>query len=289
MGRATPWLVPLRYLEADATTGEEIATTLRRDGAVVVENLIDASSASAIRDSFEPYLQVKQHGTDQFEGTATKRLGSLIARVPQIHPLVTHPVVLDTVADVVSDATAFQLNATQVVAISPGEQRQSLHRDQWAWDHFPWPIGYEVEVSTMWAFTEFTADNGATRVALGSHRTEGRPRFEESELSVAEMTPGSALFYTGSVMHGAGANITTGTRVGSIISYTRGWLRQHENQYLCVPVEEAKKLPEQLQRLIGYARGAYAVGYWGDMDDPIEAVRPGAGTTGLGGSLAVPT
>ena len=73
-----------------------------------------------------------------------------------------------------------------------------------------------------------------------------------------------------------------------IISYTRGWLRQHENQYLCVPVEQARKLPEQLQRLIGYSRGAYAIGYWGDMDDPIEAVRPGAGTSGLGGSLAVP-
>jgi ectoine hydroxylase-related dioxygenase (phytanoyl-CoA dioxygenase family) len=280
--------MPLQYLEASATTGEEIATTLRRDGALVVENLIDAASAAAVRDGFEPYLQTKPHGADRFEGAATKRLGSLIVRVPQIHPLVTHPLVLDTVGDVMSDATTFQLNATQVVAISPGEQRQPLHRDQWAWDHFPWPVGYEVEVSTMWAFTDFTADNGATRVALGSHLSEGRPRFDESELNVAEMAAGSALFYTGSVMHGAGANTTTNTRVGSIISYTRGWLRQHENQYLCVPVEEARKLPEQLQRLIGYSRGAYAVGYWGDMDDPIEAVRPGAGTSGLGGSLEVP-
>lgn len=279
----------LCYLEADATSGEEVAETLRRDGAVVVENLIDAATASTIGKSFEPYLQTRQHGTDQFEGTATKRLGSLIVRVPQVHPLVTHPVVLDTVGDVFSDATTFQLNATQVVAISPGEQRQSLHRDQWAWDHFPWPVGYEVEVSTMWAFTEFTSENGATRVALGSHLAEGRPRFDESELSVAEMAAGSALFYTGSVMHGAGANSTTSTRTGAIISYTRGWLRQHENQYLCVPVEQAKNLPEPLQRLIGYSRGAYAIGYWGDMDDPIEAVRPGAGTSGLGGSLTVPT
>jgi ectoine hydroxylase-related dioxygenase (phytanoyl-CoA dioxygenase family) len=288
-GRATPSIVPLRHLEADATTGEEVAKILRRDGAVVVQNLIDAATASAIRTDFEPYLQIKQPGADQFAGPATKRLGSLIERVPQVHPLVTHPVVLDTVGDVFSDATTFQLNATQVVAISPGEQRQSLHRDQWAWDHFPWPVGYEVEVSTMWAFTEFTADNGATRVALGSHCAEGRPRFDESELSVAEMAAGSALFYTGSVLHGGGANTTTSTRVGAIISYTRGWLRQHENQYLSVPVEQARNLPEQLQRLIGYSRGAYAVGYWGDMDDPIEAVRPGAGTTGLGGSLTVPT
>ncbi len=141
----------------------------------------------------------------------------------------------------------------------------------------------------MWAFSDFTAENGATRVAVGSHRSTGRPRFEESELSVAEMPAGSVLFYTGAVMHGGGANRTDAPRIGTILSYTRGWLRQHENQYLCVPVEEARALPEPLQRLIGYSRGAYAIGYWGDMDDPIEAVRPGAGASGLGGALGVPT
>ena len=261
---------------------------LRADGAVVVEGLADAQATAAIRERIGPLLDAKEHGRDRFEGTRTKRLGSLILRCPEIHPLVLDPLVLAATGEVFADATAFQLNATQVVAISPGEQRQPLHRDQWAWDHFPWPVGYEVELSTMWAFTDFTAANGATRVAVGSHLIEGRPRYEESELSVAEMPAGSALFYTGSVFHGAGANRTDQVRQGMIISYTRGWLRQHENQYLCVPVDEARKLPEELQRLLGYARGAYAIGYWGDMDDPIEAVRPGAGTTGLGGSLPVP-
>lgn len=278
----------LQYLGRDEATAELIAETLRRDGAVIVEDLIDEAALSMIRAGLAPYLEAKQHGTDRFEGTATKRLGSLIDRVPSVHPLVTDPTVLGAADELFTDATAVQLNATQVVAISSGEQRQSLHRDQWAWDHFPWPIGYDVELSTMWALTDFTAANGATRVAVGSHLTEGRPRFDESELSVAEMAAGSALFYTGSVMHGAGANTTVDTRVGMIVSYTRGWLRQHENQYLCVPLEAAKKLPETLQRLIGYSRGAYAIGYWGDMDDPIEAVRPGAGTAGLGGSLEVP-
>ena len=278
----------LHYLSVDTTSGEEIAATLRSDGAVVVQDLIDSTQVAAIRAGTAPLLRAKAHGSDRFEGTRTKRLGSLIVRCPQVHPLVTNPTVLAAVHDIFSDATAFQLNATQVVAISPGEVVQPLHRDQWAWDHFPWPVGFEVEVSTMWAFTDFTASNGATRVAVGSHLTEGRPQLEEPDLSIAEMPAGSALFYTGSVVHGAGANTTSEVREGMIISYTRGWLRQHENQYLCVPVQEACKLAEPLQRLIGYQRGAYAIGYWGDMDDPIEAVRPGAGTSGLGGSLSVP-
>lgn len=273
---------------AGSTSPDEVAEVLRRDGAIVVENVIDADALVAIREGVDPLLAAKEHGKDRFEGTATKRLGSLVARVPAMRPLFTAPLVVGTVEQIFSDATAVQLNATQVVAISPGEQAQSLHRDQWAWDHFPWPVGYDVEVSTMWAFTDFTAANGATRVAIGSHLADGRPRFDESELAVAEMPAGSVLFYTGSVMHGAGANSTDAVRIGTIISYTRGWLRQHENQYLCVPVDVAAELPEDLQRLIGYARGAYAIGYWGDMDDPIEAVRPGAGTSGLGGAIDVP-
>jgi hypothetical protein len=39
-----------------------------------------------------------------------------------------------------------------------------------------------------------------------------------------------------------------------------------------------------MQRLIGYARGAYALGYVGDMRDPIEVLRPDAGHTGFGAS-----
>lgn len=278
----------LTHLRSDSTNPAELVGVLEADGAVVVEDLIDESTTAAIVEDIRPLLEAKGHGTDRFEGTATKRLGSLISRCPSIHPLVLHPLVLDAAAGVMTDATKIQLNATQVVALSPGEQRQPIHRDQWAWDHFPWPVGYEVELSTMWAFTDFTKANGATRVVVGSNRTDGRPDYGDHELSIAEMPAGSALFYTGSVAHGAGANTTDDVREGMIVSYTRGWLRQHENQYLCVPIDEARTLPEPLQRLIGYDRGAYAVGYWGDMDDPIEAVRPGAGTRGLGGALSVP-
>ncbi len=279
----------LRYLNARQTHAEEVAETLRKDGAAVVEGLLAPDAAAEIRDKVAPYLRSRPHGRERFEGKATKRLGSLVSRVPEIHPLVMDPIVVGAATELFANATTVQLNATQVVAISPGEAPQGLHRDQWAWDHFPWPVGYEVELSTMWALTDFTAANGATRVAVGSHLSEGRPRFEESSLAVAEMKAGSVLFYSGAVMHGGGGNATNATRVGMILSYTRGWLRQHENQYLCVPVEEARALPEALQRLIGYSRGAYAIGYWGDMDDPIEAVRPGAGSSGLGGALDVPS
>jgi len=81
------------------------------------------------------------------------------------------------------------------------------------------------------------------------------------------------LFYTGSLYHGAGANRSTETRTGVNITYAVSWLRQEENQYLSCPFEIARTLPDDLLRLMGYQRGAYALGYYGDLRDPIEALH----------------
>jgi ectoine hydroxylase-related dioxygenase (phytanoyl-CoA dioxygenase family) len=88
------------------------------------------------------------------------------------------------------------------------------------------------------------------------------------------MPKGSVLFYTGSLYHGGGANRSDSVRVGVNITYSLGWLRQEETQYLSVPSEIARTLPVQLLRLIGYAQGAYALGYVDDLRDPIGVVRP---------------
>ena len=48
------------------------------------------------------------------------------------------------------------------------------------------------------------------------------------------------------------------------------------------PSPLARTFPEALQRLIGYARGAYALGYVDDTRDPISVLREGAGSAGLG-------
>jgi ectoine hydroxylase-related dioxygenase (phytanoyl-CoA dioxygenase family) len=96
------------------------------------------------------------------------------------------------------------------------------------------------------------------------------------------MEAGSVLFYTGSLYHGGGANRSPALRLGLNVTYAVAWLRQEENQYLSVPLEVARELPESLLRLMGYARGAYALGYVDDLRDPIEVVRPGTAREGLG-------
>jgi hypothetical protein len=273
--------VAIEHLPAESEPAR-VAEILERDGCAVVDRLIERSAIERVMGELAPFLEVTPLGPDRFSGHHTRRTGALIARSPAARELVTHPLVLGTVGGVLERATNFQLHLTQMIAIGPDEPAQAVHRDQWAFDFFPFPKGWEVQCNTIWAMTDFTEENGATRVIPGSHRLDDRLSFKEEDTEPAEMEAGSVLLYSGSLYHGGGANRSSAVRYGLNVTYVVGWLRQEENQYLSVPREVASTLPEPLLRLMGYARGAYALGYIDDLRDPIEAVRPGTSREGFG-------
>jgi hypothetical protein len=273
--------VGLAHLSRTAPA-EAVAEVVATDGAVIVDRVAPLELMDRIGEELRPWLARAPVGPDDFSGRLTRRAGALIARSTSSRELVMHPLALQTTALVLGHATNFQLHLTQAIAIGPGQGAQPLHRDRWAFDFFPFPNAYEVQCNTIWALTDFTEENGATRVVPGSNRAEDGVVFAASDTFPAEMERGSALFYSGSVYHGGGANKTDSTRIGVNITYNVAWLRQEENQYISVPKEVAETLPVDLLRLMGYARGAYALGYIDDLRDPIEAVRPGIGSVGFG-------
>ena len=270
----------ITHLPAD-TAIEAVVAALGADGAVVVDQVAAPELLDAVEAELRPYLEATPTGPDDFSGSQTRRTGALIARSPSSRDLVMHPLALQTAQAFLSHATNIQLHLTQAIAIGSGESAQPVHRDQWAFDFFPFPRDYEVQCNTMWALTDFTEENGATRVVVGSNHAEDKLRFEFADTEPAVMDRGSVLFYSGSVYHGGGPNRSSTTRIGLNITYNVAWLRQEENQYLSVPREVAETLPTDLLRLMGYERGAYALGYIDDLRDPIEAVRPGAGSLGF--------
>ncbi|HEX5267816.1 MAG TPA: phytanoyl-CoA dioxygenase family protein [Acidimicrobiales bacterium] len=270
----------LTHLPAGADA-DAVAEVLGRDGAVIIDRLAPAGLLDRVAEELAPSLEATVTGPDAFSGLNTRRTGALIARSPTSRQLVMDPLILATAGRFLAHATNFQLHLTQAIAIGPDSPAQPVHRDQWAFDFFAFPPGYEVQCNTIWALTDFTEDNGATRVVPGSNSAEDRLSFGPADTVPAEMERGSVLVYSGSVYHGGGANRTDETRVGVNVTYALAWLRQEENQYLSVPREVAATLPVDLLRLMGYARGAYALGYIDDLRDPIEAVLPGHGTVGF--------
>ncbi len=263
--------MPIPRLPSTAS-GEEVAAALAAEGCAVVERVVPPSVLDQARAELQPWLEGTPVGSDDFSGRRTRRTGGLIARSPTCRDLIMHPLVLDAVGKVLSHVTSFQLHLTQVIAIGPNEPAQTIHRDQWAFDFFPFPADYDVQCNTIWAMNDFTEENGATRLIPGSHKLADRLEMTADQTVPGEMPAGSVLFYTGKIYHGGGANRSDHTRYGLNITYAVSWVRQEENQYLAVPHDVARTLPEPLLRLMGYSRGAYALGYVDDLRDPLAVL-----------------
>ncbi len=263
----------VQELKNTAATAE-VVEVLQQDGCVVVRNLVAESLMEAIYDELKTFIEATKFGRDDFAGFRTQRTGSLVARSQSFHQLAMHPLVLDTAAKVLGPhCQKFQLHLTQVIKIDPDEPAQMIHRDQLIYSPFHFPEGIECELHTMWALTDFTEENGATRVIPGSHKWEDGLSPSHEETAAAEMPKGSVMLFTGSLYHSGGTNRSNEPRMGIEVGYNFGWLRQEENQYLAVPPDIARRLPEELQSLIGYSMGGYALGYFGDTQHPKEVLK----------------
>lgn len=261
-------------------TPDDVAAVIASDGCVVIDHLASPELLDRIDAEMSDHVARTPFGTDDFAGSRTRRTGGLVARSAASRELVLDELVLGTVDQVLAHVNNYQLHLTQMIRIEPGGPAQVIHRDQWAFDFFTFPSGYQVQCNTIWAATDFTEANGATRVVPGSHLAEDKLRYELADTEPAEMERGSVLLYVGSLYHGGGENQSDADRVGVNITYSVGWLRQEENQFLTVPPEVARELPERLQRLLGYSLGAYALGYVDDLRDPLDVLMGRDNSTG---------
>jgi len=178
--------------------------------------------------------------------TQTRRAFNLLGRSRVFDPLATHPTVVAAVESHLDDQ--IQLSETSTVTLEPGQGAQVLHHDDGC---YPMPRPHmPLMVSVMWAIDDFTVANGATRVVPGSHLVA---EVETAADTVPlEMSAGSVGLWDGRLVHGGGANTTGVARRGVAVLYTRAWLRQQENQYLCVSPDVVAGFDRRFQRLLGW-------------------------------------
>lgn len=247
----------MRY-DGSASTAETVnhwAAKLVQDGYCIIPGAVPEAEANrldaALRSSFEttPFCE------GGFYGERTQRFGRLLGRSPLAARFVAHPLIL-AISEAILGAWCdrIQLNLTQAIALHPGALPQLPHRDQDMWRGAVGETEYLVNV--MWPFTDYRADNGATLIWPKSHGAAALAAepdgYPAGDAVVAEMTPGSALLFLGSTLHGAGGNRSPDVRRGMIVSYCLGWLKPYENQWLAYPPEIARHFDPDLAALVGY-------------------------------------
>ena len=280
----------LQRIPADAPA-QRIVDALEADGAVIVEDLLDADLLARFNAELDPFVETAAAAKDRtfinpvvqwFFGAQTRDVTGVAGKSRVFATeILTHPVyraVCDAI--LLPNCASYQLNIAHVLDRGPGSEQQMIHRDELVWVHLPRPHP-EVQLASVIALVDFTADNGATRVAPGSHRWPDDRAPTPDDLVPAEMAAGSAVVYLGSALHAGGANVTTDVRRRAMhVSYCVGWLRTEENQYLATPIDVVRTLPRESQALLGYAaHDALAIGggYLGTVkvQDPVELLATG--------------
>jgi len=242
----------LQTFEATALPADVAVATLK-DGAAVVSGLVSATVADTVAAELRENLDNFGYRSKRnFSGHNTNRCHFVLEESPTSVELISHDMVMG-VADTIllPHCESYQIGSITAIEVCPGQKVQNLHRDDCIYPmQFP---GMEMLISCMWSLTDFNLENGATHVVPGSHRHIAMDAtIDMSSRMQVVMPKGSALFYLGSTLHGAGANRSDEARLGIINTYSLGWLRQETNQYLIVPLELAQSYDERMRSLLGY-------------------------------------
>jgi ectoine hydroxylase-related dioxygenase (phytanoyl-CoA dioxygenase family) len=236
----------------DGDTVQEHKQRIDRDGFTILERAIEPELIGALDDDLRRLeeLYEVEPADNSFEGTNTVRIYNLLALGKLYEAIPVHACVLPVVEAVLDRGCL--ISSLSSIAIDPDEIAQPIHADDQliplAKPHVP------TVCNTMWALTDFTEANGATRVIPGSHLRDHSPDYGKPYDSIpAEMPKGSVLVWHGSLWHGGGANTTPERRVGVAMNYCAGFIRQQENQQLGIPPDTAAGFSPRLRELCGYS------------------------------------
>lgn len=230
---------------------EAHAARIAEHGYTIVENAIEAALVDELGETLlrlEKRLQIKPAG-NLFEGAHTVRIYNLLVHDPCFRRVPVHHSVLPIVERVLDPGCL--ISSLSSISIDPGESAQPIHADD---QLIPLAKPHAALVcNSMWALTDFTEANGATRIIAGSHLRDCSPAYGTPYESIAaEMPKGSVLLWHGSLWHGGGANRSERRRVGVAMNYCAGFVRQQENQQLGIPLQVAADFSPRLKELCGF-------------------------------------
>ncbi len=255
----------------DKTRNEHVAR-VQRDGFTIVENaiepaLVDALAAALDRLEREHNAKPAMNG---FEGHKTVRIYNLLAFGEPFLRVPVHQNVLPVIEGVLDPGCL--ISSLSSIAIDPGEVAQPIHADDMV---IPLEKPHRAIVcNSMWALTDFTDANGATRLVSGSHKKPNPDYGGQYETVPGEMKKGSVLIWDGSLWHGGGANRTDTRRTGIAMNYCAGFIRQQENQQLGLSPELVKSFSPRLQELVGYGVYQGLIGHI-DKKSPAQLLNGG--------------
>lgn len=254
---------------------ELIEIAIEEDGACIVDSLISESQCDELMADFLPHIQgvnwcnVEAPDSDfeglenkEFFGIKTKRFHGLPGLSSHCSDIISHPYLLKLAYDILGAGKScrdIRVSTMELMVLGEGEVQQSFHRDFDSWQYTGGSKHHLSLISANIALCDFTKNNGATVVVPGSQKWPKDRKPEPEEMSLAIMKKGSALIYSGGVLHGGGSNHEPEIRTGFYIGYIPSWLSNLENHAVSNPPEAIEMMDDKTRSLLDIVPGGWIV------------------------------
>jgi ectoine hydroxylase-related dioxygenase (phytanoyl-CoA dioxygenase family) len=202
-------------------------------------------------------------------GAVNQRIWNLINKGEIFRAFAVNAVVRRLVGRVLGPD--FLLFSSTANIVRQGGRPQFLHGDQ---VFAPVETPYPLLANTMWMLSDFTPENGATRVVPGSHLAKRWPGPGETIESFPATGPaGTLMVWDGRLWHGTGPSRASEPRLGLLTAYCAPFLRQQENSTVSVSPEVLAHCSDDLRTLLGFRSWA-GMGSIDGADNGVLRDRP---------------
>ena len=231
----------------------DAAARLNERGYAILPRLADPAVMDQLLAEVKPWADRAERLQLKFFGGGLRKVESVLTKSRAFVTLLAHPVLHALNERILGPESL--LNGSAVFILENGGRDQTLHNDGTIYEPMlpRAPGGPHYLLIYMWAVTDFTKENGATRAIPGSHLwPAGRSPGPDDPVDYLEMERGSVAVWLGSTFHAASTNRTGTARVGTQMGFNCGWLRPHEANLLLVPPLVARDMPLNVQEVLGY-------------------------------------
>ena len=220
---------------------------LDEQGYLPLPEIMNHAQVDALRTRFDELVEEEGEnaGTEVHQEAGTNRLSNLVDKGEIFEICFTHPRVLAAMRHVLGPD--FRLSSLNGRAALPGQGLQGLHAD---WATGVEPGDYYV-CNSIWLLSDFTEQNGATRVVPGSNRSGQHPKDALDDPTaphpdevILTALAGTVVVFNSHTWHGGTLNRSDEPRYGLHSYFTRRDQRQQTAQKALLSEETKARLSE---------------------------------------------
>ena len=276
--KRTPDLPMPQVLPRPTRDPQQALADLQHYGLCLMADVLDASQLARARDAVYRAAaddrsrgrEVKGFGLDQ--DPHNQRVWNLLNRDPVFCDLAEHPLAMYLVRETLGWPALLSNISGNIT--EPGGGAGVLHADQ-IFVPEPWP-DQPQGINVAWCIDDFTRQNGATEVLVGSHRWRRCPTEADGHLPLVpvEAPAGSIMAFESRLWHRTGANRSANAYRAAVFPfYTTPIYRTQENWFLSLDPGVRRWASDTLLTLLAYRSEGFGL-VFGQSPVPWDGPAP---------------